>query len=1679
MQTSSTGTFRSSGSVSKRRFGTIGASSLLIASALLSAGCSSDAAQPSGSERSVNVPLGTSRAALVTSSVLQAVGDTYIRNAFPNQNEGSSPTLSVQIGGPHRSIVYFDPAVIRATALGQTLISAQVELTIEANGRNWGPGRSISIHSMRQASTESQATWSCAMDSNVANTLVDCTGATAWNMSATNGTLPFASQATSSSLINNSLTGVVSLDVTSDVAAIVAGTDAGLGWLIKKVNETLSGTVSFASRETGSGPRLRLWLDAPSCTPSAQNDTSCDGADDDCDGDVDEDYVTVSTSCGVGACSSAGLTSCLDGLETDNCQPGAPASGDQTCDGVDDDCNGVADQDYVQLATSCGLGACQASGGTSCVGGQVTDSCSPGLPASADATCDGLDENCNGLADEGYAPLTTLCGVGACGAVGATTCVIGEVLDTCQAGAPAASDASCDGTDDDCDGVADEDYASLTTSCGVGACGASGATSCADGAVADSCAPGTPAALDASCDGLDDDCDGAADEDYAALTTSCGVGACSASGATSCSGSSVVDSCAPNTPAALDSSCDGSDDDCDGVADEDFAPTCVGPVARSCVSGAFHDVQCGDANACNGLETCSGLAVCQPGTPPELDDGDPCTLDECEPALGVLHPLVAAGTACGAYRECNATGECLSLLPPDPAEVAPTLPAGSVAFFESVRFIFDGPSPIQTLVAPGTLQPRSAAVLRGRLLNEADEPLPGAVVRVHGHPEFGQTLTRFDGEYDLVVNGGQFLTLEFAHVGYLDAQRTLNVPWRDYAFVDDLGLVPPDTSSSELEFPAATAQVHRAATTEDERGVRTATLYLPSGTEAELVLLDGSSIPVPSLSLRATEFSVGLSGPLRLPAELAPTAAFNYALELSADEALAVDAERVELSQSASLYLENFLDLPIGSTLPAGAYDRDLAMWQGADSGRVVQIVDISSGLAELDLDGTGNAAGAAALSAIGVTVEERETLAALYDPGTALWRVQVQHLAPFDLSLPYRTDSGVGATTAVPPSSPTVQPSQVLASSLPIAGTGFTLHYRSDRVPGYKVAQILDIPTTGPSSSSTYLGGLIEIQVAGQRHDFTLDAGAAQLTRFVWDGRDGEGRHVHGTRHADIRVGWMYPRQYVAAPDISNAYAQTSPAGAVLAADGGVDIRWQRHSRDLRRFDQRELGVAAWSLDQQHRFDPVGRALYRGDGTVSTLRAADIIERFAGMPGTPIDTGDGGSALAARLNTPRSLAVGADGAVYIGGRLSIRRVNPNTGIISTVAGGREQSNCNVAVENVPARDMCVFARKLDFGRDGALYYSDNPITGSVDTIRRLDPQTGIVSHVAGGTGACTDSGEGGPARQARICHLLSHANGPDGSIYYIDRGAAGVAPTIRKISPNGIVQTIGTGLWGSQDDSGDIAIGPDGSVYVTRPGFLQRILPTGEVQHFAGDATLLGSSGEGGPATLARFGSGGPNGVTVGSDGRVYVGDNGNALIRMVDPTGIIRRVVGATTNAISGDGGSPLLANLGPGNIRTALGPDGALYTTARTNNTLRVVRPAVRESSAGELLVPSDDGSETYRFDANGRHLDTRQTAGGTLRYSFGYDAAGRLISVSNAGQVLQIERDAGGRPTRLLAASGEQTLLETDENGYLSRMTPPLGAQVQLDYDALGRLVQRQDGTGSHDYGYDAEGRLSAP
>ena len=223
--------------------------------------------------------------------------------------------------------------------------------------------------------------------------------------------------------------------------------------------------------------------------------------DDDGDGLVDEDCTcTVGEvrSCFSGQPAQSGVGICRVGQQT--CEGdefgswsacvGEVLPGTETCNNLDDDCDGAIDQALVNACSSaCG------SGTSVCTSG-AWSTCSAPQPATE--ICNGVDDDCNGQIDES---ISRSCS-SACGA-GTQRCTAGT-FGACNA--PAPSTEVCNGLDDDCDGQVDENITrNCASMCGVGtqACSAGNWGSCsARTPTAEICGNG----IDENCDGMDDRC---------------------------------------------------------------------------------------------------------------------------------------------------------------------------------------------------------------------------------------------------------------------------------------------------------------------------------------------------------------------------------------------------------------------------------------------------------------------------------------------------------------------------------------------------------------------------------------------------------------------------------------------------------------------------------------------------------------------------------------------------------------------------------------------------------------------------------------------------------------------------------------------------------------------------------------------------------------------------------------------------------------------------------------------------------------------------------------------------------------------------------------------------------------------------------------------------------------------
>ena len=163
-------------------------------------------------------------------------------------------------------------------------------------------------------------------------------------------------------------------------------------------------------------------------------------------------------------------------------------------------------------------------------------------------------------------------------------------------------------------------------------------------------------------------------------------------------------------------------------------------------------------------------------------------------------------------------------------------------------------------------------------------------------------------------------------------------------------------------------------------------------------------------------------------------------------------------------------------------------------NGRVIRIVSIAAGAAELDTDGDGAIDNGASL---GVTLAERQRLAELYSAGQSLWRVPINHFSPWDCNWPYGPDCDPATQSCSPDPDPRGDEpeddpceenssiiecqNQTLGERVAITGTPISLNYRSDRVVGRRAAYTLDIALSGATAPSSLQRIDLEVSVAGR----------------------------------------------------------------------------------------------------------------------------------------------------------------------------------------------------------------------------------------------------------------------------------------------------------------------------------------------------------------------------------------------------------------------------------------------------------------------------------------------------------------------------------------------------------------------------------------------------------------------
>jgi sugar lactone lactonase YvrE len=387
------------------------------------------------------------------------------------------------------------------------------------------------------------------------------------------------------------------------------------------------------------------------------------------------------------------------------------------------------------------------------------------------------------------------------------------------------------------------------------------------------------------------------------------------------------------------------------------------------------------------------------------------------------------------------------------------------------------------------------------------------------------------------------------------------------------------------------------------------------------------------------------------------------------------------------------------------------------------------------------------------------------------------------------------------------------------------------------------------------------------------------------------------------------------------------------------------------------------------------------GNNRIRKVTSGGIISTLAGT-GLAGFSGDDAAANLAQLARPTSVAVDADGNIFIADSANQRiREITTDGYIHTVVGNGSQGFSGDGGQAVAAE----LNTPLAIGLDGAgnIYIVDSfnfrirkTTPATITTILSSSTSTttvtsGTITTVAG-TGTAGFGGDGGQATSAQLYLPTGVAVDTAGNLFIADY----VNRRVREVTAAGVISTVaGTGMEGFGGDGGpaasalfhlptSVAVDSTGNLYIADSlnSRVRKVTASGVTSTVAGDGTK-GFGGDGGQAASAGLNS--PVGIAVDASGNLFIADYADQRIRKVTPDGVITTIAGNGAQGFSGDGGAAASAQLNePWGLAVDASDD--LFIADLVNHRIRKVTPDGVISTAAGTGVPGpggDGGPATY--------------------------------------------------------------------------------------------------------------------
>jgi sugar lactone lactonase YvrE len=329
----------------------------------------------------------------------------------------------------------------------------------------------------------------------------------------------------------------------------------------------------------------------------------------------------------------------------------------------------------------------------------------------------------------------------------------------------------------------------------------------------------------------------------------------------------------------------------------------------------------------------------------------------------------------------------------------------------------------------------------------------------------------------------------------------------------------------------------------------------------------------------------------------------------------------------------------------------------------------------------------------------------------------------------------------------------------------------------------------------------------------------------------------------------------------------------------------------------------------------------------------------------SPSDLGDGKLASQIIIEGPMGIAEDPEGNLFVSdreGRLIWKIENSGRAVVVAGTGKATGSN-GLPSGRVPARDVDLAVPEgLVVDHDRNILFADS----YNHLILKIDRE-GYLSRFAG-NGQPGLGLEGIPATDSSLAFPSDVRLDSQGNVFVADL----MNHRIRKITRDGLITTVaGTGVAGYNGDGGpavDAQLNTPYGIFLDKNdnlliadsnnNVIRKVGKDGIIQTIAGTGEK-GYEGDGGQARQAKLDA--PQSLGIDAEGRIYIGDEHNDAIRVLELDGTMRTIVGGKGPGFSGDGGLASQAQIAdPENLLVR--KDGSILITVRDNARLRIVSP-----------------------------------------------------------------------------------------------------------------------------------------